>query len=993
MLFCAFVGAAFAQTLPAPNKSYMITTSDRGGLAANEQATECVGTKQQFQLFPEEAQKFFAFVQFDGKVYLYNVWAEKFMQKNGSLSATLPIDDITIEYLDGDKYFFKFDDEHNINLGGSNQLVINSWNIKDAGNQFTILEVEDFDPTAALAILDNSYTITYKFVYNEKEVASQTTKVTKGANYPAVDSNLLPWGATATIPDGAPAGNETVTLNCTVDSSVLPFEAADSYNDANMKWYYLQFHADAKNHLYFKATDEVLLADKTSYDKNDKDAYSWAFVGNPFDGYTIYNRKAYAQNANLKLNAAEAGATLGTADHKFIPTSSTYGTKGFFLASPNGASTDRFNKQGGKVVYWWGADAGSTFMVVERPMGVVAELEALVEDAKTLLSTVNGNLGTIIGEYSQETANTLAAAITTAEGKGDAATAEDVAALQTAMDAVKVILPTVGQYYQFHSSLDAFAETKAAYSNGTQPEWKTLNGDDKSFYWKAVAAENGNVVFQNAADGKYLVGNAGQSGAWTMAEAPSAASNVDIKIFNKANDKGYEYGLVLNGWQMHCNNHGGGANASGNIVSWNTNAANSASSWFLVPVELQEFYDVTYNFVYGDDVKYSTTTSVAAGAGYPAVVAPTLPYGVTVDAQTPEGTVTGSKSFNFALTISKELPFKTATGVNTIDTWYYVRMHTNQPGYIGDIAEDNSINVAWGQASDEYNENYLWGFVGDVFDGITVVNKGTDKQLTSTGNGNATLTENGTAFFVAPTTETTANATYGFCLRKKDSNNYLNANYGAAKLSHWASTDAGSTMFLTEYTETEVAVSDAGFATLYLGHSTYLPEGVEAYIVTEIANGYVDMTAVEGFIPANTGVILKNEGEFVFKAAAKDGNLADNMLRGSVENTYVEGAAYVLGKDAQGAGFFKAKLNKNAEGSEGDTHFLNNANKAYLPVPVEEEEEPAQALRFNFGGTTAIESVVNGINANAAIYDLSGRRVEKATKGIYIVNGKKMIVK
>ena len=70
------------------------------------------------------------------------------------------------------------------------------------------------------------------------------------------------------------------------------------------------------------------------------------------------------------------------------------------------------------------------------------------------------------------------------------------------------------------------------------------------------------------------------------------------------------------------------------------------------------------------------------------------------------------------------------------------------------------------------------------------------------------------------------------------------------------------------------------------------------------------------------------------------------------------------------------------------TAFLNNGFKAYLP-----KTGAAQALRFNFGGTTAIESVVNGINANAAIYDLSGRRVEKATKGIYIVNGKKMIVK
>ena len=37
-------------------------------------------------------------------------------------------------------------------------------------------------------------------------------------------------------------------------------------------------------------------------------------------------------------------------------------------------------------------------------------------------------------------------------------------------------------------------------------------------------------------------------------------------------------------------------------------------------------------------------------------------------------------------------------------------MHTNQPGYLGDIADDNTINVAWGKSSDIANDNYIWGF-------------------------------------------------------------------------------------------------------------------------------------------------------------------------------------------------------------------------------------------------------------------------------------------
>jgi hypothetical protein len=63
----------------------------------------------------------------------------------------------------------------------------------------------------------------------------------------------------------------------------------------------------------------------------------------------------------------------------------------------------------------------------------------------------------------------------------------------------------------------------------------------------------------------------------------------------------------------------------------------------------------------------------------------------------------------------------------------------------------------------------------------------------------------------------------------------------------------------------------------------------------------------------------------------------------------------------------------------------------YVPTP-----SAASAFKFRFeDGTTAIESVLNnGADANAPIYDLSGRRVMNAVKGgIYIQNGKKFIVK
>lgn len=182
-------------------------------------------------------------------------------------------------------------------------------------------------------------------------------------------------------------------------------------------------------------------------------------------------------------------------------------------------------------------------------------------------------------------------------------------------------------------------------------------------------------------------------------------------------------------------------------------------------------------------------------------------------------------------------------------------------------------------------------------------------------------------------------------------------------------------------------ITEAGYSTLVLGFNAVIPNDVEAYAVTAAGDGVAEMTQVTGVLPANQAVILKGaEGDYEFAYTEETAVVEGNLLKGTLFNTNVAAWAYVLGNNG-GVGLFKATLNQ-AEG----TAFLNNANKAYL-LASDVVNTPQGALRFNFGGTTAIESVVTGLDTNAAIYDLSGRRVEKAVKGIYIQNGKKIIVK
>lgn len=194
-------------------------------------------------------------------------------------------------------------------------------------------------------------------------------------------------------------------------------------------------------------------------------------------------------------------------------------------------------------------------------------------------------------------------------------------------------------------------------------------------------------------------------------------------------------------------------------------------------------------------------------------------------------------------------------------------------------------------------------------------------------------------------------------------------------------------------------VTEAGYATMYLAHNAIIPEfenenGV--YIVKTVSKEWAQMEKVTGILPANTGVVVKGEGEyeFVYTQESATANVEGNFLWGTAEDTYIAGDAYVLANSANGIGLYGAILNKDAEGNDGTTHFKNNANRAYLPADVVPASVALSAgFRFDFGGTTAIEEVETE-NAETVIYDLTGRRVNEITKaGVYVVNGRKVLVK
>lgn len=204
---------------------------------------------------------------------------------------------------------------------------------------------------------------------------------------------------------------------------------------------------------------------------------------------------------------------------------------------------------------------------------------------------------------------------------------------------------------------------------------------------------------------------------------------------------------------------------------------------------------------------------------------------------------------------------------------------------------------------------------------------------------------------------------------------------------------AGYRWQLEEVTEIPVTISEAGYASFYATAAMELPAELEAYYVSYVGEDQVALEQIEGIIPDGAAVLLKGEaGDYNLTVVnEKTTEIKDNKLKGVVVSKYVAGDAYVLAADD--AALIKAELNRNGNGEavENGTHFLANGFSAYLPVA----DAIQDALTFNFDGSiTGVTLVPVTNNANAAIYDLSGRRVVNAVKGgIYIQNGKKFIVK
>lgn len=878
--------------------------------------------------------------------------------------------------------------------------------------------------------------VTYKVMFNGSEVASTTIKGCILTKTPALPSSLVKDYCTYTYYSDAACTQEltqmtsettTVYAKCTA-----PFEASTAFNSA--KWYYLKLK-DAHYPTYVSGgTPNVTLPASNAGDRTTQ----WAFFGDPYNGFQLKNRAA---GNDLVLGSATAAgdgnsggntyATLQAPEsqtyERWFPGISThYSSTGFYL---NNAQNHALNQRStANLAYWTGGkDAGSTFRV-----------EAAPSDAEALAALCASHV-IAAGNLDKPGFPTTAAYTTfrsTIEAFASLEQWEDgIAAAVSTLNA-SVIYPN-GTYYIKNRNTGCYAfitddgelvprikiDNTVSHTNNNYL-W-TVTSDKDAGTCSIVSSLYCNVPFAKG-DNNY---------ANITSSNRTVVTTLSTELFSSNN--GATGAFYLNG--AHNNNtYTGNGEGSGNshIVNW-THEDSPGSQWIFEPVDLGTAYTVT---VAGldeggqDAVTLSDGTIVNLGTATVYLSeAPTtsnitqnevsgysiLDGSIVVDGTTV--TVTYSPSYDVLITnywndnnIDAKLAnagqygypatdneftvalngVKTAinggsytgnaTNYNNLKTWYagflaadvvtpptgkFYRFKANATGtYMGYAESGNQPLVAEGNAAVYFYTS-----------GKQFVNYNTGRYLSgAVGNAVTAVGTDGPAFnfyksgYSTPTMGTVrirvADNSYGSIIAWTD--NYLNG---------WGDGNHARCEWIVEPV-TSLPVTFVGeYASFFSPVDLTIPEDAGVTVYTGTVNGdYLTLTEVTGTLPANTGVILKGTaGATVNFPILSTANTENNTaLTGAVAaQAPVTGGVLVLGKSNDTWGIY------NYEGTLGGF-------KAYMSKPA-----GVKGLAFNFGDADAIATLLNGEQRTKEMFDLSGRRISQPTRGLYIVNGKKVLVK
>lgn len=259
-------------------------------------------------------------------------------------------------------------------------------------------------------------------------------------------------------------------------------------------------------------------------------------------------------------------------------------------------------------------------------------------------------------------------------------------------------------------------------------------------------------------------------------------------------------------------------------------------------------------------------------------------------------------------------------------------------------------------------------------------------------------------------------------------------NYGSYKAWEIIKIDNKEEFFAAD---PELKIGEKYYTTLYTSFAYELPDGVKAYYVDDheyekVVSPVAELKEITDVVPAATPVILEStsdklEDNILKPIAGSDAPSAVSgnelkgiyfcgyLMAGGKERTkdwyldewknvtvYDNETMRVLGKDAEGNLALIPATDKELVVTDLGKYLP--ANKAYFTISEKEAEATKNGIKLlnkaDFDTATAIQSVVSKTaTEKSGIYTLTGARVaegnstEGLTKGIYIINGKKVVVR
>ena len=185
--------------------------------------------------------------------------------------------------------------------------------------------------------------------------------------------------------------------------------------------------------------------------------------------------------------------------------------------------------------------------------------------------------------------------------------------------------------------------------------------------------------------------------------------------------------------------------------------------------------------------------------------------------------------------------------------------------------------------------------------------------------------------------------------------------------------------------EEVITINSYGWATLVSDNILdFTGSTLKAYVVTGRSGNAITLSEELTKVPANTPILLNGaEGSYTIAVTNSASAIATNLLKagtGAAVSAEAGKTKYALSVEGGKAAFKKIA-----------TSATIPVGKAYLEFA---EEISAPSLSFNFGETTGIDEVRGKMeDVRGEYYNLAGQRVAQPTKGLYIVNGKKVILK